>query len=301
MWNHVVTAQQPQKPAWSGIAPGAETVGGAQLYCAVLYWQLTGMSEEPYGRGFGHGIAVLFWLAVMVVGSPLVVVLLGNLHSILFTTPVMELSNAAGVRSKYPAPWWALPVLGALAAVYAAPVALLNDSSYAATWLWLAAYGLLPVGVAVFARMRQVPRAKVRKWAVLPAVAGAIAAFYLGAVAPAYQPPVLERADYIGEWAGDGIRLELGAQGEVVAKRLPVSTWTPGEGTEVVTVCSGNGTWTPQEEDRLQRAGVVLEMPDCTARGTELRWDVAGTAREPELFVLIGDPDAGDLRVLHKK
>ncbi|MBT2446812.1 hypothetical protein J7F03_06925 [Streptomyces sp. ISL-43] len=293
MSNHVGTAER-RREAWSGIAPGAEAVGGVQLLCALLYAQLNALAQEPYGRGFGGGIAVLFWLFVMVVGSPFVVILLGYVHSVLFTTPVMELSNAAGMRTRVSAPWWALPMTGALAVLYSIPVSLLAGPSYAATCGWIAAAGVLPVGVAVLARMRQVPRGKVRKWMILPGVAAVITTFYFGATAPVYEPPVLGRAEYVGEWSGDGVRLELTAQGEAAANWLPVD-----DGLDVVGHCTARGTWKPEEAAYGRGAGVALTVPDC--KDAQLRWEVAGTAKRPELFVLIGDPDAGDMRVLRKR
>ncbi|MFE9967186.1 hypothetical protein [Streptomyces sp. NPDC005525] len=269
-------------------------MGGAQLLCAVLYAQLAMLAGEPYGRGYGGGIALLFWLVVMCVLGPFIAVLLGFAHSLLFTTPVMVASNVAGVRTRISAPWWALPAVGLLAAGYAVPISLLVGTSYAATFGWIAAAGVLPVGVAVFARMRQVSRVKVRLWALGPIVAAVTATFFVGATSPTYQPPALERANYIGQWAGDGVRLELGEQGTAIAGKLPVH-----DGFDVVDHCSGHGTWEPEDADYSLRAGVALTIPDC--KDAQLRWQVAGTDERPELFVLMGDPDAGNVAVLRKR
>ncbi|MFD7263483.1 hypothetical protein [Streptomyces sp. NPDC059874] len=289
-----MTTERRHKDTWSGIAPGAETVGGAQILCAGLYAQLASLAGEPYDRGYGGAIALLFGLAVMVSVGPLIAGLLGFVHSLLFTTPVMVASNFAGIRSPLSAPYWALPALGLLAAGYAAPISLLAGASYAATVGWIAAAGVLPVGIAVLARMRQVPSRKVRLWTLGPAVFALFATFCLGAVAPTYRPPVLERADYVGEWVGDGVRLELGAQGEVTAKSLPVH-----DGFDVVGHCSGHGKWAPEEAAHGERAGVTLSIPTC--EDAERRWLVAGTDERPELFVLMGDPDAGEVAVLRKR
>ncbi|MGP3691266.1 hypothetical protein ACTVZO_42515 [Streptomyces sp. IBSNAI002] len=288
------TRQRTTDTAWSATAPGAEMVGGALLFCAVLYAWLVSLAEEPYNRGFGGGIAALFWLVVMFFGSPFIVLALGYVHSFVFTTPVMVLSNLAGVRTRMSASYWVLPALVMLAAGYAMPICLLNGSSYGATLCWIAVIGIPPVAVAVFARMRQVPRRTVRRYALAPIVAAVITTFCLGAAAPAYQPPVLERADYVGEWAGDGAVLELGSGGEASAKVLPVH-----DGFEVVDHCSGHGTWVPAEAQYGSRAGVALAVPDC--KEAELRWEVAGTEGRPELFVLLGDPDAGEVVVLRKQ
>ncbi|MFD3538234.1 hypothetical protein ACFWUQ_01875 [Streptomyces sp. NPDC058662] len=293
MRNHA-GATERHTVAWSSIAPGAETVGGAQILCALLYAQLAALAAEPYGLGYGGGIAVLFGLVVTCVLGPLVAVLLGCVHSFLFTTPVMVASNAAGMRTRLAAPWWALPTVGVLAAGYAVPVSLAADTSYAAAFGWIAAAGVLPVGVAVLARMRLVPRAAVRRWVLAPAAVGVVASLYVGAAAPQYRPPVLERADYVGVWAGDGVRLQLGADGGATARMLPVH-----DGFDVVGRCSGPGTWKAGEAAHGGRAGVRLAVPDC--EGAELGWQVAGTDERPELFVLMGDPDAGEVVALRKR
>lgn len=93
---------------------------------------------------------------------------------------------------------------------------------------------------------------------------------------------------------GDGVRLELGARGEVTARELPVH-----DGFDVVRRCSGHGTWKPVEAALDGRAGVAVSVPGC--EDAESVWQVAGTRERPELFVLMGDPDAGDVAVLRKR
>lgn len=196
--------------------------------------------------------------------------------------------------------------MGTGSAVYAAPVALLTSAPYAATCGWLTAAGVLPVAVAAAARMRQWTKSSVRRWVLRVAAVAVVGAFAGGSAWPSrsgpYRPPVLSRADYIGVWTGAGVRLELDAQGAVVAEKLLVD-----DGFEVVDRCSGHGTWKPREADRLyDRAAVVLAVPECEKASPErdeasLVREVAGTAAEPELFVLIGEPDGGDVRVLRKR
>ncbi|MFD6889070.1 hypothetical protein [Streptomyces sp. NPDC059957] len=292
-WNGVAVAQAKGRD-WGGIAPGAETVAAGQFQAAAVFWQLVQFTEEPYGRGYGGGIGVLFSLAVMCTLQPALMLGVGVVHSALFTTPVMELSNSVGVRTRIPAPWWALPAAGLLAAVYAAPIALLTGSSYVGTWGWTAAAGVLPTVVSVYARMRQKTKASVRRWTLGPAVIAMFAAVVAAFAWPPYEPPVLAHTDYIGVWTGDGVRLELDAQGVAMAEKLLVD-----DGFEVVDRCSGLGTWKPREADRLNRAGVVLTVPEC--KEASLTWELAGTVQAPQLFVLIGDPDGGDVRVLRKR
>lgn len=285
----------PERPRdWSGVAPGAETVAAGQFQAAAVFWQLVSFTEEPYGRGYGGGIGILFSFAFMCTLQPALMFGVGWVHSALFTTPVMELSNAAGVRTRIPAPWWALPAAALLAAVYAAPMALLTSSSYAATWGWTAAAGVLPVVVAVYARMRQKTKASVRRWTLGPAAIAMLAAIVAAIAWPPYEPPVLQRADYIGVWTGDGVRLELDARGAVVAGGLPVVRGWDEEGR-----CTGRGTWKSRQAADSYRAGVLLDVPGCPK--ASLEWELAGTAESPELFVLIGDPDEGDVRVLRKR
>ncbi|WP_354382027.1 hypothetical protein [Streptomyces sp. PvR034] len=296
--NQQVTSMQPRhSQAWSGIAPGAEVVGGGTLLCAALYAQLTSLGAEPYGRGYGGGIAVLFGLFVMVVFGPPLAYAAGCLHSLVFTTPVMLASNALGVRTRIAAPRWALPAAVAFAAGYALPLSVLTGAAYVTTLGWTAAVGFPPVAVAVLARMRRIRRGKIRLWAIGPIAVATLVTLVLGAIAPVYEPPVLGHADYVGRWTGDGVSLTLGDRGEAAAQQLPVH-----DGFEVVGHCTGHGTWRSTAAGETvgdRRAAVVLTLPDCES--AELRWEVAGTGERPELFVLMGDPDAGDVVVLHRQ
>jgi hypothetical protein len=65
------------------------------------------------------------------------------------------------------------------------------------------------------------------------------------------------------------------------------------------TVCHGTGTWSPGRDGPLHspdRDGVLVRPGgDC---GQETYWTIGGSERDPELFVLFGDPDSGDLRIL---
>ncbi|MFD7030083.1 hypothetical protein ACFWAR_18770 [Streptomyces sp. NPDC059917] len=294
-----VDAMQPPRHsrAWSGIAPGAEVVGGGTLLCAALYAQLASLAAEPYGRGYGGGIAVLFGLFVMVVFGPPLAFAAGCLHSLLFTTPVMLASNALGVRTRIAAPRWAAPTALVFAAGYALPLSVLTGAGYATTLGWTAAVGFPPVAVAVLARMRRIRRGRIRLWALGPIAVATLVTLVLGAMAPAYEPPVLGHVDLVGRWTGEGVDLTLGNGGDAAAEQLPVH-----DGFDVVGHCTGHGTWRSEPARRTglgRRAAVVLTFPTCES--AELRWEVAGTRERPELFVLMGDPDAGDVVVLHHR
>lgn len=284
--------------SWGGIAPGAGAVAGAQILVGALFWWAAPGESDAYGVGYGtFALSLVLEVVFACLFLPPLAAGMGWVHSVLFTTPVVALSNTVGVRTRIPAQRWALPVLLLLAGAYAAPVALLIRTSYAATWAWIAAAGVLPVGVAVYARVRQRTKARVRLWTLAATLLAVPAAFVAGLLAPAYQPPVLERADYVGVWTGGDVRLELDARGAATAVGLPVDG-----GLGEVGRCSGSGTWRDRGEGRQgagrQGAGLSLSVAECEE--ASLHWRVAGTEEAPQLFVLIGDPDGGDLRILRK-
>lgn len=295
MSNLGVTARRRGR-SWTGIAPGAEAVAGAQFLVGALFWWVSPGQSDAYGVGYGtFAIGLILEVAFACVFLPPLAAAAGWVHGTLFTIPVVALSNAAGVRARTPAPRWAPPVLVLLAGAYAAPVALLIRTSYAATWGWIAAAGVLPVGVAVYARMRQRTKLRVRLWTLAVTGIAVPAAFVAGFLAPPYQPPVLERADYVGVWTGSGVSLELDEQGAATATGLPVD-----DGFGEADRCSGRGTWRHVEGTADGAGpGVALSVEDCEKASRY--WKTAGTAEAPQLFVLIGDPDGGDVRVLRKR
>lgn len=285
---------------WSAIAPGAETIAAVQFALAGIFWIVTIGTRDDYDTGYGGAPAILGLLCMCVFAPPILFVL-GAIHAALFTVPVLTLSNAAGVRSGIPAPRWALPALVLLCAAYAWPVSLAFDTSYAAAYGWTAAAGAVPVAVAVAARVRQWPKARVRRrtfamsgLAVLLTVLVGIEAQVMD-VLPQYRPPALEHADYVGEWAGDGTWLVLDEDGTAKVLGLPVED----RENDDIGRCMGTGTWREETSYGGYRPGIGLSVPDCAK--AELRWAAGGTAQEPELFVMIGDPDGGELRVLRKR
>lgn len=297
-------ARTKPRTQWSAIAPGAETVAAVQFALAGIFWIVTIGTRDDYDTGYG-GAPAAVGLLCMCLFAPPVLFVLGTLHAALFTVPVMTLSDAAGRRTRIPAPRWALPALLLLCAAYAWPVSLMGDTSYAAGYGWTAGAGAVPVAVAVAARMRQWPKARVRRrtlamsgLAVLLTVLAGIGA-QVTDVLPQYRPPALEQADYVGEWAGDGTWLVLGEDGTARVLGLPVKDSENDWANDEIGRCMGGGTWRAMGATRSARAGIELSVADC-AKG-ELRWGTAGTAQEPELFVMIGDPDDGELRVLRKR
>lgn len=295
MSDHVAVAERSGR-SWTGVAPGAETVAAAQFLVGALLWWVSPGESDAYGVGYGtFAIGLILEVAFACVFLPPLSVGAGWVHSALFTTPVMALSHAVGVRTRISAPRWALPVLVLLAGVYAAPVALLTRTSYVATWGWAAAAGVLPVGVAVYARMRRRRKLRVRLWTLAATSIGVPAALVAGFLMPPYQPPALERADYVGVWTGRDVRLELDAQGGATVVGLPLD-----DGFGETGSCSGRGTWKHAEGTAGGYGpGVGLSVAECEEASRY--WQVAGSEESPQLFVLIGDPDGGDVRILRKR
>ncbi|GAA3499846.1 hypothetical protein GCM10019016_069510 [Streptomyces prasinosporus] len=76
----------------------------------------------------------------------------------------------------------------------------------------------------------------------------------------------------------------------LLAPRDTASPWDP-------VVCGGPGARRLVEEgDDVRRDEVRVRFDgNC---GQETAWTIGGTADAPEPFVTLGDPDAGDLRIL---
>ncbi|WP_405787646.1 hypothetical protein [Streptomyces sp. NBC_01367] len=281
-------------------APGAEVVFAGQLLIgAVLWWILTPPSDD-YGLGPGPGFGVLvLFLAAAAITS---VLLLGAavLHALVFTRPALALSRRTGRRLVAPA-----YLLGASAACALLPWCA--GAPYAASLAWIGGSGALPLLVAGLG-LRST-RSTAFVGTVASALSGVLALTALivgleltdGAALGEFEPPRLARAQYAGEWRGtDGGVVRLQEGGDLVVEDLPVDRRRAGGSDHVVTRCTATGTWQERPADTRvhQRAGVDLSVTDCA--GWERTWQVAGTVDRPELFQVVGDPDAGGLRILRR-
>ncbi|MGW5638393.1 hypothetical protein [Streptomyces sp. NPDC003832] len=117
------------------------------------------------------------------------------------------------------------------------------------------------------------------------------AELYAAAAVAAGQLPVV--------WRGaDGALLRLDPGGTAELERTPTES---GAGLRKPWVRCGGGTWTLEQANRdpdQTRDGVALHPSgDC---GRDTYWVIGGTESDPELFVLFGDPDAGELWVLER-
>ncbi|WP_158708499.1 hypothetical protein [Streptomyces sp. NRRL S-244] len=271
---------------WSRLATGSELAFMAQCVVAGAVFLATSGMRDDHGIGIDPG--VFGAIPALLVA----VVLAAYLHRVLFVLPVMALTRALGSR------WWAALWAAAIAAAYAGWASAGWDLPYGWTALWIAGPGVLPVVAASYAHHRSLG------WTGMAAKVGAVTgiALLLCAVGAflqertgfgAYEPPRLEREQYVGQWIGDGgaRRLRLGANGEAVADGMRLAD----PNAAVWDACSGTGTWTyePRPERGRPGSGGVRDRVTLTIEGCG-RLDalqVAGTAERPELFCVLGDPD----------
>ncbi|MFJ8534129.1 hypothetical protein [Streptomyces sp. NPDC093591] len=282
----------------------AAAIAAAQMPAAWLCWwviEVTG--NDDYDIGYGGA----FGLVCMLLFMPLILPVLGILHAAAHIGPADALARLAANRLR--GPRWAWHLLGttAVGAVWAALTTALWNWPFSHTAAALAALGVLPVLGLGYVRARA--RATGRPWRTwdvwlrsallsvalfMLVIAVAVPATVAGLIEE-YEPPKLSAEQIAGVWRGeDGAVLRLDTGGRVRASRLPAQSksgdWYP----DASDVCDGTGSWSPGEQSG-RRAVVVRLDGEC---GRDTYWTIGGTEDEPELFVLFGDPDAGDLRIL---
>jgi hypothetical protein len=286
----------------------AAAVGAAQLPTALLIGYVGITTGDDYGgSGAEYGLVCLFLL------GPLWMPFLGLLHACAQTLPAAVLARATVRRVRGPEWAWHLAWAAVLGVVWAGAFALPAGLPFAATAAAFVALGILPVlGVAYF---RRSGRSRERAWGcagtwILSAgvsfvlfmvvFGGAVLATETGIVEE-YEPPKLSAGQLAGVWRGeDGsvLRLHPGGRAELTA--LPtVSEHDDWFADPPYTVCEGTGAWEAvraDKDDDADRDGVGLRVDGGC--GAPTLWTIGGTEREPELFVLFGDPDAGALRIL---
>ncbi|MFG2293947.1 hypothetical protein [Streptomyces sp. NPDC048603] len=286
----------PRRGGYFAVAPGAEAVAFAQLILLAVVLLVLGITEDDYGVPAYDALGFLFVLPVL---GLLVLPVLCLLHSALLTTPVMAMAREFAGRTRLPEPLWALGFLAAGGTVHAGLLAVVTGAPYGTAWLWTTGSGVLPVAAACHAHAKGIGWAGIlgRSAALTPVaaalvVAGGMTAYEAG-VLSAYEPPRLERAAYVGTWRGNGGTLRLDADGRATAEHLDQD-----DGFTSARPCGGTGTWTVRAATDLRRAGVDIRIDGCTSLN---EWEVAGTAARPELFVLLEDPDAADVRILTRE
>ncbi|MFE1286918.1 hypothetical protein [Streptomyces sp. NPDC058751] len=309
------------RPAWTGAEVNlAAAICAAQLAVAVVVRWVGTFDDDDHGAGLGGGPAAVGLLCTLVFG-PFLLAALGLLHAVTCTMPAATLARLARRRAPGPEGAWHLGfvlLLGAFWTLLA--VLLLGLGPGGAGALSLVLSGVPPVLGAVWWRRREraggQPPERGRVWfrSALVALGGCVLAVAAGTVGLAtgivreYEPPKLGADRLTGVWRGDhGAVLRLRPGGSARLSGVPAQPEFQDVTTKEFTRCDGAGTWFLDTAGRYdpyadgpvseRRDGVVVRVGDC---GHDTYWTIGGTEARPELFVLFGDPDAGDLRVLRR-
>ncbi|MFE2299577.1 hypothetical protein ACFXAW_15405 [Streptomyces sp. NPDC059445] len=307
------------RSAWTGAEVNlAAAVCAAQFAVAAAVWWVGTFDDDDHGAGLGGGLAAVGLLCVMVFGPPLLAAL-GLLHTVTFTMPAATLARLARRRAPGPEGAWHLGFVLLLGAFWTALAVLLGLRPTSTEALLLTVSGVPPVLAAAGARRRERAggRTPDRVWfrSALAALGACVLVVAAGTVGLAtgliheYEPPKLGADRLTGVWRGDhGAVLRLRAGGRAELSSVPAQPEFGDVTTKEFTRCDGAGTWfldtagryDPYADgpDSERRDGVVVRVGDC---GHDTYWTIGGTEAHPELFVLFGDPDAGDLRILRQR
>ncbi|WP_329300285.1 hypothetical protein OG410_19030 [Streptomyces sp. NBC_00659] len=307
--------------AWAdGEVNLAAAICAAQFAVALTLWWVGTFDDDDYGVGLGGGLAGLGFLCMLVLGPPLLAVL-GLLHAAMYTMPAATLARSVTRHAPGPEGAWHLASVLVLGTLWAAlAVALGGLAPTGTTALLIAVSGVPPtLGVAFVRRRERVtgrPPSADRVWlrSALVALGACVLVVAAGTVGLAtgliqeYEPPKLGADRLTGVWRGDhGAELRLRADGRAELSAVPAQPEFGDVTTKEFTRCDGAGTWFLDTAGRYdpyadgpvtdRRDGVVVRVGDC---GHDTYWTIGGTEAHPELFVLFGDPDAGDLRILRR-
>ncbi|MES5821789.1 hypothetical protein [Streptomyces sp. RG80] len=288
---------------WPEVHAAAATAAAQVPVLGLIAWVGT-FGDDDYGRGLGGGLAGAFFLLLLIV-----LPVLATLYAALFTMPVTVFARVAARRAGGPRWLWALLGVALLSVVWSA---VFRAASLQVV-LYVAGFALLPLLAVGHVRRRA--RAERRTWGLLGvwfrsacATVGLCVLVLVGAgVATAaglireYEPPVLSARQLTGVWRGDdGAALTLRPDGRAELTALPARS-----GGWDYDRCDGTGTWSLDREGREdpyaedgpeERDGVVVRLDGECGRTTY--WTIGGTVADPELFVLFGDPDGGELWIL---
>ncbi|MEU4082682.1 hypothetical protein [Streptomyces aureus] len=309
------------RSAWTAAEVNlAAAVCAAQFAVAAAVWWVGTFDDDDHGAGLGGGLAAFGLLCLLVFGPPLLAGL-GLLHAVTCTMPSAALARLARRRAPGPETAWHLALVLLLGTVWAAlAVLLLHLAPTGTGTLLLAVSGVLPALALARARRRERltgrPPEERRVWLrfALLALGACVLVVAAGTVGLAtglireYEPPKLGADRLTGVWRGDhGAVLRLRAGGRAELSAVPAQPEFEDVTTKEFTRCDGTGTWFLDTAGRYdpyadgpasgRRDGVVVRVGDC---GHDTYWTIGGTEAHPELFVLFGDPDAGDLRVLRR-
>jgi hypothetical protein len=260
----------------------------------LAWWFAIEAGRDDYDRGGGAFLGVF---CVM-----LVLPLLGLLHATVQIMPAATLARLRPRAARGPEWAWHLGVSALIGAGWSALGYALRGWPVTDTLPWFAGVGALPV--LVLARLRGRPWGSWGVW--LRSAGASCVLFVVGGVSAAslaghYQPPELSDGQLVGDWRGaDGGVLRLAPDGQAELIRVPAHNDVDEDGD--FSLCDGTGTWTRDGGSDFRdtdRDGVLVRLDgEC---GQETYWTIGGTEAKPELFVLFGDPDAGELRIMTRR
>ncbi|MFI0964007.1 hypothetical protein ACH4S8_21695 [Streptomyces sp. NPDC021080] len=309
------------RSAWTAAEVNlAAAVCAAQFAVAAAVWWVGTFDDDDHGAGLGGGLAAVGLLCLLVFGPPLLAGL-GLLHAVTYTMPAATLARSARRRapgSEAVRHLVLVLLIGTFWAVLA--VVLLGLPPTGAKALALAVSGVPPTLAVARARWREGvtgrPPEGRRVWLRSMLVALGLCALVVAAgtvglatgLIREYEPPKLGADRLTGVWRGDhGAVLRLRAGGRAELSAVPAQPEFGDVTTKEFTRCDGVGEWFLDTAGRYdpyadgpvsgRRNGVVVRVGDC---GHDTYWTIGGTEAHPELFVLFGDPDAGDLRILRQ-
>ncbi|MCF3125586.1 hypothetical protein IPZ68_38715 [Streptomyces arenae] len=264
-------------------------MSAAQWPVAGLVAFVLSLDDDSYGAAGGPA----FGLACALVFAPLLLPVVGLVHSAVLTLPAVWLGRAgagwcgrerdagagAGRRralldrlGRVPEWGWSLAGLLPVGAAWGAFAAALG-APFTTAALWIAASGVLPALNVAYCRRREqrLGRPLRKVWILSGLVSLGLCAALVGLAVVAtvtgllkeYEPPALAPEQVAGVWrsgGGDGggdVRFRLYAD-----RRAEV----PG--------CPGTGTWTMAEDEVLKRPAVVVEPGGGPGAGTDPAADV---------------------------
>ncbi len=285
----------------------AAAVAAGQLPPLWLALWIAEQSGDNYGRGINS-----MGIACVLVFAPLVLPVIGLVQALIQTVPAGHLAGFLAARARGPRLAWHLVCAVLLGVGWAALAALpWYGPSFSAAALYFGGLGILPVLAVGYVRRR--PgwgfwgiwfRSGLASCAVSVLVVAAGLAATFGGLIKEYEPPHLTAAQVTGLWQGaDGAQLRLAADGGARLTALPTDPGADAgadpESRRDYVVCEGTGTWDLERQTWNGRDGVALSLDG--ACGANTFWVIGGSERDPELFVLFGDPDAGELRILERQ
>lgn len=270
------------------------SAGQLVVIAAVAF--VLSVRTDDYDVGHGGAPAAAGLLCALFF-APFVLPFLGLLHSLLLMWPASALAGriSAGVGGNHLL--WSVGLSLALGAGYAG---LLGPE-----WWWASATGVLPLLGGAYAQRHGLGGRRMAGRTTAAAAVASVLVLAAGAVATAnglieeYRPPTLTPAKYQGTWRGGmGAELVLGAHGGATVRNLPREAHEAHEADDSGNaVCDGPASWRFEPADDTHRDRAVIENHACG----EMAWEITGTEARPALFILLGDPDAGDVRILHKQ